>query len=268
MSKQLKVTTRSRDKASKVAKIISVLKTYPEGATPKMIAFNSRLNVNTIKSLLPKIKGVHKVMRGLYKVVNGGDTQNILPLSYLSDWNFHNCILVYDLIDFKPFRDTYKFGLVDLEFCISKKGNASLRLACDWPLNVSSISLVSGYFMELISKYSKDVLSTNNCYVRTIEFNKDYSNLRLDGVNSISVSNLVEEFKVYQKKRGLRVEHKTKIPMVVTDVVDMLATNPRSLETDMKLNAQAQQLSRLIDSTTRNTQMLYKMIDKLKGNNQ
>ncbi len=100
-------------------------------------------------------------------------------------------------------------------------------------------------------------------FIRTIEFNKDYSNLRLDGLNCITVDNLVEQFKLYQKKRGLRIEHKTKVPLTVENIVDMLSSNPNSIEHTIKLADQKKQLDRLTTATSANTHMLYKLIDNL-----
>ena len=91
-----KVETFTRDKDGKAAKIKRCLQGYPQGLPPKTIALRTGLNVNSVKSLLPKISGVKKVMRGLYKVVNEGDgTGSELELK---DWNFHNLILTSSVV--------------------------------------------------------------------------------------------------------------------------------------------------------------------------
>ena len=263
MNEQLKVSTKTY---SKTYNIINCLKNNPEGITPKMIALNTRLNVNTIKSLLPKIHGVKKVMRGLYKVVEGGDGTTIQPSTELHSWNFHNCILSCQLTNFpkKTITTTNSFNIINYEFVISIKGHASLRVSSDNPLNISSICSVYAYFSELISKHSKDVITQSKVYISTIEFNQDYKNLRLDGVKCITIDNLVEQFKVYQKKTAMRIEHKTKVKMTVENVVDMLTNNPNSLETNIKLSKVMEQNKALIDKTAINTDLIFKLIDKMK----
>ena len=242
---------------------------HPEGITPKLIAYNTSINVNTVKSILPKLKGIRKTVRGFYKVVEGGDAPLSLTPDALTDWTFHNCIMSTITSYTKPnnISSTYSFGLINLEFTISKTGNATLRVATDTPLNVSSICLVYAYFLMLLKEHSQQIFLMNEVYIKTIEFNRDYSNLRLDGVNCITVDSLIEQFKIYQKRRGLRIEHKTKIPLTVENVVDMLTNNPNSLESNIKLAAQAKQLDRLTTATAANTQILYKIIDNMKGGN-
>ena len=125
--------------------------------------------------------------------------------------------------------------------------------------------MVAGYFQEQISKYSDSRPSFKDISVQTIEFNKDFTNLRLDGVKCITLDNLSEQFKVYQKKLGLRIEHKTKIRFNVENVVDMLATDPNSLELNIKLSKQKEKLDRLMLATSNNTKLLFKVIDTIKG---
>jgi len=266
MSKQLKVATYSRDKEGKSAKILQCLKNYPEGATPKMIALDTSINVNTVKSMIQKIKGIEKIFRGLYKVVKGGDGAHPSPSLSLFNWNFHNCILSTTLTHHphKNIQTTISLQLSNLKFEISTKGHATLRLAADNPLNISSISLLSNYFLELISKHSKDIITQKQVGISSIEFNHDYKNIRLDGVKSLSIDNLVEQFKVYQKKQGMRIEHKTKIAFNVENVIDMLQNNPNSLELNIKLANQREQIERLTKATEQNTQLILKMIDNIK----
>ena len=254
-SKQLSVATRTRDISKKSSQILFCMKGYPEGMTPKLISLKTGLNVNTVKSILPKLEGVTKTMRGLYKVAKRGDTPPLVHVE-LTDWNFHNLILTAPLLgDYIPSQVEYDFNLVN---CIlsATKNKVTLRLSSDWPLNVSSICLVGGLFSEIAP------INENAIMVSTIEFNHDYRNLRLDGVQSISLDNLVEQFKIYQKKRGLRIEHKTKVPMTVNNIVDMLSNNPNSIEFNVKLNEQKAQLERLTLATQTTTKLLYSLIDK------
>ena len=260
---QSKVETLTESSTSKMKKIRTCMYGYPEGITPKLIALKTGINVNTVKSILPKMNGIKKVMRGYYKVDSEGDT----PLVHdLFEWNFHNCILSFQLrhcSSYNLVEEVFDFGIVKCVLVISNSKRATFRVSTDWPLNVSSLSMVAGLFVEKLSFFSDDVIDFKNIMVSTIEFNKDYKNLRLDGVNSISVDNLVEQFKLYQKKRGLRVEHKTKVPLSVESVVDMLSNNPNSVEFNVKLNEQKVELERLTKAFYGTSSLLVRLIDKI-----
>jgi len=266
MSKLL-VATRTSRADQKHQKILKALSYYPEGATPKILSRETGVNVNTIKSILPKLKGIKKVIRGLYKVAERGDTHPAVASGVLSSWCFHNLVLSSVLSGYKGrlVSSTHSFGLVNAKFVLSSVGNASLIVSTDFPLNVASIGVVFAYFLEQCAKYCDTLITEESCLVRTIEFNRDYSNLRLDGLRCITLNSLVEQFKVYQKRSGLRVEHKAKVSFTVENIVDMLSNNPNTLESNIRLSAQAADLRRLTLATSVNTGLLYKLIDVLKA---
>ena len=247
----------------KINAIIKYMATHPEGVTPKMIALSTRVNVNTVKSILPRIANVKKIMRGLYKVVNRGDSPLTAPPDELRDWTFHNCILSCQtsFIPPKPENTTHSFSLINLKFILNQKGLLTCFVSTNQPLNLSSLDLVRGYMLQFISLHYYGVEPDVAVWIRTIEFNRDYSNLRLDGVGCIPLDSLCTQFKAYQKRRGLRKEYKTKIPFKVNDIVDMLTTAPQSIDTDMKLNHQQTQLNELTLATVKNTQLLKEMME-------
>jgi len=251
------VTTGTRDKDKKSRLIISCLEGYPEGLPPSMIAFKTGLNVNTVKSLLPRTKGIKKKLRGLYIVVKGGDGA---PLSVdLLDWNFHNLILTAPVVEHLDASRDFDFGLVKASLDVSAAGKATFRVSSDHPLNVSSIAFVAGFFAEVAS------LKFDEISVSTVEFNHDYRNLRLDGVKSITVDNLITQFKAYQKRHGLRLEHKMKVPLAMENVVDILSNQPNTVELNVKLSQQRELIEKLIVATDRQTELLYATIDRLRG---
>jgi hypothetical protein len=259
-----KVSTIRGSALRKRHKILKCLADYPEGTTPKTIARHTSLNVNTVKSILPKLTNVRRTMRGFYKVLEGGDGGLSEP-DVLRDWCFHNLVLSCELTHCtRRVDESYALGLVGVSFTLSKSGRASLRLSCDWPLNVSSICLVYGFFRNLLGRYSSDAVGLADVFVRTVEFNKDYSNLRLDGVKCISLDSLCVQFKAYQKRRGLRIEHKTKVPFSVENIVEMLSSNPNGLEHNLKLVSMKKLLDRQAVATEANTRMLYKLIENMK----
>ena len=202
--------------------------------TPKLIALKTGLNVNTVKSLLPKIGGIKKAIRGLYKVVKQGDSTQL----ELFDWNFHNIILSLSPVQSVDKVDSFDFllGRGDLSVV---RGKAVYRVSTDFPLNVSSIAYVASHFALWFGRSLSDV------FVSTVEFNHDFKNLRLDGVRCITVDSLVSQFKAYQKRVGLRVEHKTKVPLSVENVVDMLSSQVSHTDLHVKLSEHRLALERL-----------------------
>lgn len=261
MENQPIVATYRGDNLRKLDKILRVMSEYPEGITPKVIAYRTGLNVNTVKAILRKSDQFYCEIRGYYKVAKEGDTPLLENPKELTSWNFHNLILTTQLKDFKPISSKIYYGIVGLHYTISSTGKATIRLDCDVPLNVSSICMVFGYMKLLLSQYSTDNITEKDVYVSTIEFNKDYTNIRLDGVNSISVDSLTEHFKIYQKQLSTRIEHKTKVPFSVTTVVDMLKSNPNSMDIQVKLNEQREKLERLTSATVRNNQLLLSLME-------
>lgn len=255
-SPQLSVATRTRDLSAKSQRIRLCLKAHPEGYSPKLIALETGLNVNTVKTILPRMKDVKRPIRGIYTVVNEGDGPSVVK--ELSDWNFHNAVLTYVLNDFSGelVEEVHNLGLVRVEFVISTVGKASCRLASDTPLNVPSLGLLSGYFIELLRHHSSDAVDSGQVRVSTVEFNKDYSNLRLDGMRAATVDSLSEQFKAYQKALGLRLERKPKGSFQVADLAELLVQKP---------HAPPEELVRLTRATEANTQMLYLLIDKIQA---
>ena len=207
------------------------------------------------------MEGIKKAIRGLYKVLPRGDGPDSLTLD-LQDWNFHNLIMTTQVIDlgFRGVEKSFDFGLVQCDLSVAGTGKATFRVSSDYPLNVSSICFVAGFFAELI-----ELPSMSDVLISTIEFNHDYKNLRLDGVKCITVDGLVAQFKAYQKKEGLRLEHKTKVPLSVENVVDMLRQSPNSVDLNVKLSQQKEGLEQLLVATSRNSELIFKLFDKMNG---
>ena len=112
-------------------------------------------------------------------------------------------------------------------------------------MNVSSLAVVARLFS----------VDWRSVMISSVEFNHDYKNLRLDGVKSISVDSLVSQFKVYQKREGLRLEHKTKVPLSVENVVDMLSNQPNLVDLNVKLSQQREALDRLNLAMRKNSEL-------------
>jgi len=221
---KLRVGTRTINKHNKIDKIVEILKQFPEGATPKMLAFKTGINENTLKGLLPDISCIRKgKIRGLYYLVAEEGDRGIF------NWNFHNCYLTCNLPSYsgERIKKSYNFGIINYEFEIGAESKqATLRISTDYPINISSICSCYGFFAVLLETSAGFHPMLRDVIFSSVEFNKDYINLRLDGVKSISLENLIEQFKAYQKTNGLRVEHKTKLPFTAEDLVNMLTHIP------------------------------------------
>jgi len=261
---KLSVATNSKVELPKHKKILDYLGLHPEGATPKMIAVETAINVNTVKSILPKLQNIKTVTRGWYKVLNKGDGGSV-SCGDLSDWNFHNLMLQVQLNHFnKPVTKTYDFDLIKINFIINNKGKCTARLSSDYPLNVSSITVVYAFLREKIKQFSMDYVSMTDISVKSIEFNRDYSNLKFEGIQSITLDSLCEQFKLYQKSIGLRVEHKTKLDFKVDTMVDMLTQSPNTLDLSQKLHSTQEQLNKLTTQSVYNTQQLTKLMERMR----
>jgi hypothetical protein len=226
MSKR-KVSTRTLQKQQKIQKIKDYLQTVPEGATPKMISLFTGINQATVRGMVGNIQNVEQIpnLRGLYHLV--GETGDDAIFSY----NFHNLILGVFLPNYQKeaVKQTLSCELTNYEFEIGKESKrATMRISTpkikgtDYPINISSITLAFALFRELVLKFAQIKVQMKDVTVNSIEFNKDYSNLKLEGVNCITMENLVEQFKVYQKSDKLRAEHKIKIPMNAEELIKLL----------------------------------------------
>lgn len=261
MKNKLKVSTNYRDAQIKKDKITKILKEYPEGLFPKWIALYTRINVNTVKSILPKMDNVRQKegYRGIYVLVENNSHGSIF------DWKIHNITLVCDLnhyngekIDKTIISDTVKF-----QFGIGKNTKkAHMHLATNYPIEISSLNIYCLYFLEMIKDYYNYSLDTSNIIVNSIEFNKDYLNLRIDGLNSITFTSLAYQYKIYQKKQGLRQEHKINCPVGVPEIFSMLQSGNHTLDIYSELNNIKKNIELLIDNDRNLYRMFYSSLNK------
>jgi len=257
-----KVSTRTIEKNRKVNQIIKILKNFPEGITPKIVAYHSSINVNTIKSLLPQILQVKKKegIRGIYVLVDESDHGSIF------DWNFHNTQLSYIILGYmgKRIKKTYNFEFINYEFEIGEKSKkATLRISTDHPINVSSLCCCYLFFAELIKKYANVMPTPNKVWITSIEFNKDYKNLRLDGPKCITIDSLLTQFKLYDKKSCVRIEHKLKVPINCEIIFSMLSDSTESIEIYHALCELNKKIEIVLDSEKRNIDLMLNLLNKM-----
>lgn len=205
-------------------KVINTLREYPEGTSPKYITLASGINVNTVKSILKKlgVKGTVKLkkgLRGIYVLVENSPHANIFT------WNFHNTTLVCPLPNYNGERiqEKFDFGLVTYEFEIGKgTKNASMKIITDYPINISSICSILSFFSMLIQKYADYFPKMEEVSLSCIEFNQDFINLKLEGTKCITLTELLNQFKIYEKKSGIRAEHKITVPIKAEAILSLL----------------------------------------------
>lgn len=219
-------------------KTINTLREYPEGAYPKVIAFSSGINVNTTKSILKKLerKGAVKLkegLRGIYVLVDNELHGNIFA------WNFHNTTLTCLLPDYtgERVKETLNFGLVNYEFEIGKETkNASMKVITNYPINISSICSIFSFFSLLIQKYVNYLPKMEEISLSCIEFNQDYLNLKFEGTKCITLTELLNQFKIYEKKTGIRAEYKLTIPIKAEAILSLLNNQTPSLSLVQDMN--------------------------------
>ena len=87
-----------------------------------------------------------------------------------------------------------------------------MRLSTKYPFNISSLGLAVEIFRRIMEKELGIIVSDKEVWISCIEFNKDYPNLKLEGVNCITWDEMIYQFKLYNKSKGLREEYRIKIP--------------------------------------------------------
>lgn len=215
MGKQLKVSTKTLKALQNEKKILDVARKYPDGAYPKGIALETGINHNTVRSACIRlaVKGIlkiHSVHRGMYLLVEN-DGHGVFS------FGFHNAEIFYQsdkpLVEHQLKVENSLNSLFKYRFIAgveSKK--ASMRLSTEHPFSISSLGLAVDIFQRIMEKELGIKLSDKEVWISCIEFNKDYPNLKLEGVNCITWDEMISQFKLYNKSKGLREEYRIKIP--------------------------------------------------------
>jgi hypothetical protein len=203
------------------------LKDFPEGATPKMISLYTQIPQSSVRGMLTRgVPGVEQMeIHGLYRSVYENRD------NHLFTYNFHNALLAVFLPNYtkEAVSKTHSSELLNFEFTIGAQSRqATLRISTpningtNFPFNISSLSMAFTLFQTLIKMHADTDITEKDTTVKSIEFNKDYENLKLEGVNSITMDNLVEQFKAYNKRDKLRIEHKMKVPINASELLKLL----------------------------------------------
>lgn len=224
MKNKPRVSTKTKEIIIRENKIVNLLKESPEGLYPKIIAYHLRENQNTIKSHLRKMesKGIIKrdlQKRGIYNLV-----ENKVD-DVLSDFKFQNAMLTCKIPKIKE-DFIVKNNLNDLvryriSFC-QNTSKATLRLKSPNGINVEAILIFVRLFILEIEKNCNYEPTLEEIQFSSIEFNKDYSTLRLEGAQCLTLSDFIAQYKIYQKAHCVREEYKTKLPIPAKALFELL----------------------------------------------
>lgn len=219
---QPEVSTPTRDLNGKIDKIKKAFKDHPEGLTPKQIALLTNINVNTVKSTLPCIYEIRNKqgVRGLYELVEKTTHAPIFQ------WAVHNMRIACEIPEYDGKKITEplkKLGTIGFSFGIGKKSKkATLMVSSEPPMNISSICAWCTFFVNNVKTHTGFSPELKDIWITSVEFNRDFLNLRLDGVNCVTLDSLITQFKIYEKKFGVRVEHKIKGRISIQDIFYLL----------------------------------------------
>jgi len=218
-----KVSTKPTNYSIRENRIKNIMREAPEGMYPKIIALYLRENVNTIKSTLRKMESeciIKKdlVHRGLYHLVEN-------KVDGIFDFKFQNLILTTNVEGIKNsfslnngFKELLRYRI---KFC-KNTSNITLRLRSPRGIGLESLLTTIRVFILEIEKETNKTVSFEKIILSSIELNRDYTNLRLDGFNCLTIESLIAQYKLYQKRKTVREEYKVKVPMTAKTLFELL----------------------------------------------
>lgn len=256
-----KVSTRTRDNEGKKDKIIKSFREHQEGLTPKLSSSYTGLNHNTTKGYFRTMEreGIIKNISGFYRLVDNSTHRAIF------EWKFHNLILQCLVPNYQgeKINQTISSVLINYRFGIGKKSKkATLHISSKYPINISSIELAFNSFSYLVNKYSQKSPTSSETMIRSIELNKDFINLLLDGINCVTLNSLFEQFKIYQKKEGVRLEHRIKPTFTAEALVSALFNSNNSIDLNNRVKNIENSQVELVKNYKKISGLLLKMLEK------
>lgn len=246
----------SKHKQEKVDKIVECMKKHPYGINPKHISKETGVKHSTVRGLIGQISQVERIDYGLYHLDNStGDGGSELH----PEIKFHNltlsCQTTYTGIEIK---DNFGTDLINYMFGISGSGNVYVKVSTPYPISLSAIDSVFQTFKLKAKSYTfhADEITPDNTIVTSIEFNRDEDKVEVAGLTAVTVTRLIQTFKLYQKPNALRVEHKVTVPISLRTVFDMLLNKPDTSAIEdrmLKIEKQQERINQVLG------QILYKL---------
>lgn len=266
--RQLKVSTGYNKILQNEKKVIDYLKGSSGEAYPKEIASYTGLKHSTVRSVCIRMvsKGLlskHTKSKGMYCLVEN-DGHGVFS------YNFHNLEIFYKseipLVERQLKVENSLNSLFRYRFIIGAKSKkASMRLSTKYPFNISSLGLAVEIFKKTIKEHLGLEISDKEIWISCIEFNKDYLNLRLEGINCITWDSLVAQFKLYQKKKGVREEFKKKIKFNFDLLESMLRKGISTVEEMALLQRQDEKINLIFKNQNKmnnKLEMIFRILQK------
>lgn len=212
MTKKLRVTTRTVSKLVKMEDIREEVFKHSEGITPKMISAATGINHDTVKAYLFEIEDIkQKDYGGLWVPVGErGDS----PLK-ISEPKTHDEIITYQIPNYNGvyIEEDFDCGAIKYKFTIgsTSKQATFTRMAVDGvqiPVEIPTIMVVCRDFKNKIKNHTGIEPTNKEIIFKLIELNQDFENMKLNFGNCFTLETLNCLYKIYQKKKGVRVETK------------------------------------------------------------
>lgn len=251
-------------KRLKIEKIISCLKSHPEGIFAKFIASETELDFNTVRSYLRELKkdGIitQKYLRGPYDFVGntihglGGELprmQNIV-FTYQAKKNIHQRM---------DFTKTLQIAEVKLEAGV-KSNKITYHVHAKESISIREAWLIGQIFIADIHAYLDETPKSPEILVNTTEFNWDYYGIRIEGANCITLDNFIGLEKLYNKPGRIRYEIKTKIPFPLDNLIALITNGVEYTS----LNSKVSELQKSIDFAINEIKRTHNYFMKLGGN--
>ena len=204
------------------------------------------------------MKEITMPLRGVYKVSEGGDGGYISG-GTLKAWNFHNLYLSFPVCYNNRDNFVLDYELITIRVDIVNY-KASVCVSSDIPMPLSTLRLLN----DLLNEKLNTKLSMEEMTITSMEFNKDFGGYKLEGVKCISMHTLYSQYKLYEKERSVRIEHKTKVPFPMSHIANMLQVQPAHVDMTTRLNENTEKLNKLVAQSVYNTAQINKLLDVMR----
>lgn len=192
-------------------KVLEFIERSETEMTPLVIASNLHANRSSVRVMLRRLLEKGKIVQpyqGAYQSFRI-DGVRFAPL------RLHNVVFTVEALDVSTHWEwTETVGECGLSVVFgTERGKATACISCDRGLERDGCLLAVRKCVEVIEGHLG--YAVENVVVKTFEANKDYSGVRLDGVQCVTVKGLYDVIeRVYQKEENLvRHEFKVSTPM-------------------------------------------------------
>ena len=200
----------------KEERLLRIIKDYPEGISPITLYNITKLPHNTIKTILRRLlnKGIIKSIASAQGYYALAENSTHMMLFY----NVQNAIIQVEsdkisideeINEEENLENIIKFNLV----IGAKSKKATFTVSSDYPFNFTSLVGYVHMFQEKMVRLCKFKPKLDEINIRTFEINHDHLGYRVDGLSSYTIRNAIADFKLYNKKNGVREEYKIKVPI-------------------------------------------------------